>query len=127
MTAISIAVAIPLYPSHRTLRKEVEGGLLSSFKREQFEMQEVSELAVFTVLVRYKSVYIKQCIFLQVEIGESWKKNPSYSEQVREIQRLEKEAWVKWKIKRKQHKEKYTSSDFQRDGEINDSDTEMQT
>ena len=70
MTAISIAVAIPLYPSHRTLRKEVEGGLLSSFKREQFEMQEVSELAVVTVLVRYKSVYIKQCIFLQVEREE---------------------------------------------------------
>ena len=57
MTAISIAVAIPLYPSHRTLRKEVEGGLLSSFKREQFEMQEVSELAVVTLLVRYKTVY----------------------------------------------------------------------
>ena len=67
MTAISIAVAILLYPSHRTSRKEVEGGLLSSFKREQFEMQEVSELAVVTVLVRYKSVYIKQCIFLQVK------------------------------------------------------------
>ena len=127
MTAISIAVAIPLYPSHRTSRKEIEGGLLSSFKREQFEMQEVSELAVVTVLVRYKSVYIKQCIFLQVEIGESWKKNPSYSEQVREIQRLGKEGWVKWKIKRKQLRQKYTPSDFQRDGEINDSDTEMQT
>ena len=28
MTAISIAVAIPLYPSHRTSRKEVEGGLI---------------------------------------------------------------------------------------------------
>ena len=70
MTAISIAVAIPLYPSHRTLRKEVEGGLLSSFKREQFEMQEVSELAVVTLLVRYKTVYIKQCIFLQVETEE---------------------------------------------------------
>ena len=127
MTAISIAVGIPLIPSQRTSRKEVEGGLLSSFKREQFEMQEVSELAVVTVLVRYKSVYIKQCIFLQVEIGESWKKNPSYSEQVREIQRLGKEGWVKWKIKRKQLRQKYTPSDFQRDGEINDSDTEMQT
>ena len=33
-------------------------------------MQEVSELAVVTVLVRYKSVYIKQCIFLQVEREE---------------------------------------------------------
>ena len=66
MTAISIAVAIPLIPSHRMSRKEVEGGLLSSFTREQFEMQEVSELAVVTLLVRYKTVYIKQCIFLQV-------------------------------------------------------------
>ena len=70
MTAIISAVAIPLIPSQRTSRKEVEGGLLSSFKREQFEMQEVSELAVVTVLVRYKSVYIKQCIFLQVEREE---------------------------------------------------------
>ena len=67
MTAISIAVVIPLYPSHRTSRKEVEGGLLSSFTREQFEMQEVSELTVVTLLVRYKTVYIKQCIFLHFE------------------------------------------------------------
>ena len=51
MTAISIAVAISLIPSHRTSRKEVEGGLLSSFTREQFEMQEFSELTVFTLLV----------------------------------------------------------------------------
>ena len=51
MTAISIAVAIPLIPSHRTSRKEVKGGLLSSFTREQFEMQEVFELAVVTLLV----------------------------------------------------------------------------
>ena len=56
MTAISIAVAIPHYPSHRTSRKEVEGGLLSSFTREQFEMEEVSKLAVDTLLVRYKTV-----------------------------------------------------------------------
>ena len=55
MTVISIAVAIPHYPSHRTSGKEVEGGLLSSFTREQFEMQEVSELTVFTLLVRYKT------------------------------------------------------------------------
>ena len=41
MTAISTAVAIPLYPSHRSSGKEVEGGLLSSFTREEFEMQEV--------------------------------------------------------------------------------------
>jgi len=40
---------------------------------------------------------------------------------------FEKEGQVKWKIKSKQHKEKYTPSDFQRDGEISDSDTEMQT
>jgi len=33
-------------------------------------MQEVSELAVVTLLVRYKTVYIKQCIFLQVEREE---------------------------------------------------------
>ena len=56
MTAINIAVAIPYYPSHRTSRKEVEGALLSSFTREQFEMQEISELTVFTLLVRYKTV-----------------------------------------------------------------------
>ena len=67
MTAISIAVAILLYPSHRTSRKEVEGGLLSSFTREQFEMQKVSELTVVTLLVRHKTVYIKQCIFLHFE------------------------------------------------------------
>ena len=70
MTAISIYFAIPLIPSHRTSRKEVEEGLLSSFIREQLEMQEVSELTVFTLLVRYKTVYIKQCIFLQVEREE---------------------------------------------------------
>ena len=70
MTAISIAVAIPHIPSQRTSRKEVEGGLLSSLRREQFEMQQVSELAVVTLLVRYKTVYIKQCIFLQVEREE---------------------------------------------------------
>ena len=70
MTVISIAVAIPHYPSHRTSGKEVEGGLLSSFTREQFEIQEVSELALVTLLIRYKSVYIKQCIFLQVEREE---------------------------------------------------------
>ena len=51
MMAISIAVAIQLIPSQRTSRKEVEGGLLSSFTREQLEMQEVSELIVFTLLV----------------------------------------------------------------------------
>ena len=56
MTSISIAIAIPLIPSHRTSRKEVEGGLLSSFTREQFEMEEVSKLAVDTLLVRYKTV-----------------------------------------------------------------------
>ena len=56
MTAISIAVAIPHIPSQRTSRKEVEGGLLSSFTREQFEMEEVSKLAVDTLLVRYKTV-----------------------------------------------------------------------
>ena len=67
MTAISIAVAIPLIPSHRTSSKELEEGRLSSFTREQFEMQGVSELAVVTLLVRYKIVYIKQCIFLLFE------------------------------------------------------------
>ena len=70
MTAINIAVAIPHIPSHRTSGKEVEGELLVSFTREQFEMQEVSDLAVITLLVRYKTVYIKQCIFLQVEREE---------------------------------------------------------
>ena len=70
MTAISIYFAIPLIPSHRTSSKELEEGRLSSFTREQFEMQGVSELAVVTLLVRYKIVYIKQCIFLQVEREE---------------------------------------------------------
>ena len=62
MTAISFAVGISLIPSHRTSKKEVEEGLLSFFTREQFEMQEVSELTVFTLLVQ-----CKQYIFLQVE------------------------------------------------------------
>ena len=61
MTAISIAVAIPLIPSQRTSRKEIEGGLLFSFTREQFQMQEVSELGVVTLLVRYKTVYLSPC------------------------------------------------------------------
>ena len=34
---------------------------------------------------------------------------------------------IKRKVKRKHHREKYTHREFQRDGEINDSDTEMQT
>ena len=34
MTAINIAVAIPLIPSQRISRKEIEGGLLSSFTKE---------------------------------------------------------------------------------------------
>ena len=58
MTAINIAVAIPLIPSQRISRKEIEGGLLSSFTREQFEMQVVSELGVVTLLVRYKTVHL---------------------------------------------------------------------
>ena len=86
-------------------------------------MQEIFELAVVTLLVRYKTVYLS----LSWQRRENWKKNPRYSKQVREIQRLEKEGRVKWKFKSKQHKEKYTPSDFQRDREISDSDTEMQT
>ena len=57
MQSIRIALAIPLYPSHRTSGKEVKGGSLSFFTREKFEIQEVCELAVVTVLVRYKTVY----------------------------------------------------------------------
>ena len=57
MTAINIVVAIPHYPSHRTSGKEVEGGFLFSFTREKLEMQEACELAVVTLLVRYKTVY----------------------------------------------------------------------
>ena len=57
MTATSIAVATPLYPSHRSSGKEVEGGFLSSFTREKLEMQEACELAVVRLLVRYKTVY----------------------------------------------------------------------
>ena len=86
-------------------------------------MQEVSELAVVTLFVRYKTVYHSP----SCQRRESWKKNPRYREKVREIQRLEKEGRVKWKFKSKQHKEKYTPSDFQRDREISDSDTQMQT
>ena len=37
--ATSIVVAIPLYPSHRSSGKEVEGGFLFSFTREQFKMK----------------------------------------------------------------------------------------
>ena len=57
MTAISVAVATALYPSHRSSGKEVEGGFLFSFTREEFEMREVCELAVVTLLVRYKTVF----------------------------------------------------------------------
>ena len=123
MTAISIAAVISLIPSHRTSKKEVEEGLLSFFTREQFEMQVVSELGVVTLLVRYKTVYLSP----SWKRRESWKKNPRYREWLREIQRLEKEVRVKWTIENKQHKKKYTPSDFQRDGETNDSDAEMQT
>ena len=126
-SGISIAVAIPLYPSHRTSRKEAEGGLLCPLTREQFEMQEVAELAVVTLLVRYKTVYKSAYSSPSWKRRGSWKKNPGDREQVSEIQRLEKEGWVKWKIKRKQHRDKYTHRDFQRDGEENDSDTEMQS
>ena len=56
MTATSTAVAIPLYPSHRSSGKEVEGEFLSCFTREQFEMQEVSELTCSHCLSD-----IKQC------------------------------------------------------------------
>ena len=34
---------------------------------------------------------------------------------------------MKRKVKRKHHREKSAHRNFQRDGEINDSDTEMQT
>ena len=57
MTTNSIAVATPLYPSHRSSGNEVEGGFLSSFTREEIEMQEACQLAVVTLLVRYKTVY----------------------------------------------------------------------
>ena len=40
MTTTSTAVAVPLYPSQRSSGKEVEGGFLSSFTMEEFEMQE---------------------------------------------------------------------------------------
>ena len=61
MAAISIAFDISLIASHRTSRKDVKGELLSFFfTREQFEIQEVSELAVVTLLVRHKTVYMKQ-------------------------------------------------------------------
>ena len=57
MTATSIAVPIPLYPSHRSSGKEVEVGFLSFFTREELEMKEACELAVVTLLVRCKTVY----------------------------------------------------------------------
>ena len=57
MTTTSVAVATPLYPSHRSSGKELEWRFLSSFTREEFEIQEACELAVVTLLVRYKTVY----------------------------------------------------------------------
>ena len=57
MTATSTTVATPLYPSQKSSGKEVEGRYLSSFTREEFEMQEVCELALVTLLVRYRTVY----------------------------------------------------------------------
>ena len=57
MTATSTADATPLYPSHRSSGKELEGGFLSSFTREEFEMQEDCELAMVTQFVRYKTMY----------------------------------------------------------------------
>ena len=57
MTTTSVAVATPLYPSHRSSGKELERRFLSSFTREEFEIQEACELAVVTLLVRYKTVY----------------------------------------------------------------------
>ena len=57
MTATSTADAIPLYPSHRSSGKEVEGGFLSSLPRQEFEIQEDCELAMVTQFVRYKTVY----------------------------------------------------------------------
>ena len=57
MTAIGIAIAIPLYPSHGSSGKEAEEGFLFSFIMEELEMQEVCKLAVVTLLVRYKTVY----------------------------------------------------------------------
>ena len=73
MTSISTVVAILFkehYPSHRTSGKEVEGGLLSSYTREKLEIQEVSELEVVTLVVRYNTLFIKQCIFFHIEREE---------------------------------------------------------
>ena len=70
MTAISIAVAIPLYPSHRTSRKE-------GWKGDSYALLQGSNLKCKILLSWLCShclsdikLYIKQCIFFQVEREE---------------------------------------------------------
>ena len=127
MTAVSIAVAISHIPSHRTSSNEVEGGLFSSFTREQFEMQEVSALAVVTLLIRYKTVYIKQCNFLQVEREERVERRiQNIGKKEGKFRGLRRKKESNEKLK-ENNTERNTLRAFQRDGEINDSDTEMQT
>ena len=127
MTAISIAIAISLIPSHRISRKEVEGGLILFYKGAIWNARGFWVGCGHTACQIQNSIYKTVYLSPSWKRRESWKKNPRYREKLRKVQRLEKEVRVKWKVKRKQHKEKYTPSDFQRDGEINDNDTEMQT
>ena len=52
-------------------------------------MQEVSALAVVTLLIRYKTVYIKQCNFLQVEREERVeRRNQEIGEKFRKCRKL---------------------------------------
>ena len=52
MTVINITVAILRYPFHRSSKNGVEGRLLYYFTRGQFEIQEVSGLAVVSLLTQ---------------------------------------------------------------------------
>jgi len=55
MTAVSIAIAIPLYCSQGSSgKKVVEGDHYPNFMGKESEIQRVCHLAVVTLLVRYK-------------------------------------------------------------------------
>ena len=56
MTAVSIAIAIPLYCSQgRSGKKVVEGDPYPNFMGKESEIQRVYHLAVVTLFVRYKT------------------------------------------------------------------------
>ena len=57
MTAINMAVAIPLYPSQDAQGGRQKGNSYPLSTGEEFEMQEDCELAVVTLLVRCKTLF----------------------------------------------------------------------